>query len=161
MSTRPWKKNIAERQAAQEALADLNARAGEQSRRPDPRSAGTQRDPGRGSRPNGRPPQEALLTLNTSLEDNVRERTNELQELNATLEEEIVERHAAQEMLRETNTELKAFVNALAHDLRSPMLNLKGFSAEMGDSLAQLRQLVHKSKSFLPAEVQAQVDELP
>ncbi len=106
---------------------------------------------------------------------------NQLMEINAILEEEISERQAAQEALRNsrdellvreqqlkryadeiaaTNTELQAFINTIAHDFRSPMVNLKGFSAELHHSLSELQQIVHESESCLPQEVQAKVGEL-
>ncbi len=59
-----------------------------------------------------------------------------------------------------TNSELKAFVNTIAHDFRSPMVNLKGFSGELGLTLAELSRIVHESESLLPEEVRAKMDEL-
>ena len=59
-----------------------------------------------------------------------------------------------------TNAELKSFVNTIAHDFRSPMVNLKGFSTELGYTLAELKQIVHDSTAFLPQKVQVKVDEL-
>ncbi|MDR3590314.1 MAG: ATP-binding protein [Negativicutes bacterium] len=58
------------------------------------------------------------------------------------------------------NTELKSFVNTIAHDFRSPMVNLKGFSAELGYTLTELKKIVRESQSLLPQELQAKVDEL-
>lgn len=58
-----------------------------------------------------------------------------------------------------TNSELKAFANTIAHDFRSPMVNLKGFSAELGYSLAELRKILEDSGT-LPPEARAKVDEL-
>ena len=125
--------------------------------------------------------QDGLAQANEHLEASVQERTIQLQEINATLEEEIMERQVTEEKLQESrdallvreqqleyyadevvasNTELKSFVNTIAHDFRSPMVNLMGFSAELGASLAELKQIVHESESFLPQEVQVKVKEL-
>lgn len=105
----------------------------------------------------------------------------ELQNVNATLEEEIMERQAAQEALlnsrdsliasegqlkrhaselSEINKELKSFVNIVAHDFRAPMVNLKGFSRELGHSLNDLRRIVQDTLVHLPQKAQAEADEL-
>lgn len=59
-----------------------------------------------------------------------------------------------------TNVELKSFVNTIAHDFRSPMVNLKGFSTELGHTLAELKQIVHEAEPILPKGVREKVDEL-
>jgi len=125
--------------------------------------------------------QDELAGANAHLETRVQERTIQLQEINATLEEEIIERQATENALQEsrdallvreqqleyyadevvaTNTELKSFVNTIAHDFRSPMVNLMGFSTELGNSLAELKKIVGESASFLPQEVQMKVNDL-
>lgn len=114
------------------------------------------------------------------LEITVAERTSELQETNATLEEEIEERQAAQESLQEanaallasvaarmkaeeaqkrhaeevaaTNRELQDFTNIVAHDFRSPMVNLKGFSKELDNSLQDLKQVICDDIGSVPAK---------
>ncbi|MDR3589616.1 MAG: ATP-binding protein [Negativicutes bacterium] len=58
------------------------------------------------------------------------------------------------------NTELKEFVNTLAHDFRSPMINLKGFSSELGHSLTELKEIFHEHQYVLPEELRAKVDDL-
>ena len=125
--------------------------------------------------------QETLGKLNDELENKVMERTSQLQEINATMEEEIAERQAAQESLREsrdellrreeqlryysaelaaTNDELKAFANIVAHDFRTPMVNLKGFSRELGDSLAELKQMIQDEIAGLPEDVRKKAEYL-
>lgn len=125
--------------------------------------------------------QVSLLDLNESLEAKISERTQELQNINASLEEEIMERQAAQEALlkgrdallkserqlrhyseelQETNEELTSFANSIAHDFRSPMVNIKGFSRELGTSLDELRQLINDESLQLPQQVQEKLDEL-
>jgi len=125
--------------------------------------------------------QEALQDFNENLEAKVAKRTLELQDINAALEEEIMERQAAQEALvesrdalliserqlrhfsdelQETNGELTSFTNSIAHDFRSPMVNIKGFSRELGMSLDELRQLLHDALLRLPKQVQEKVAEV-
>ncbi len=112
----------------------------------------------------------ALRRTNAELERTV----GELQQLTASLEEEITERQAAQEALienqtelkryatrlEETNKELKAFANIVAHDLRTPMVNLDGFSKELGKSLAELKQILLDAVMHLPENVRQKTGEI-
>ena len=89
----------------------------------------------------------------------------QMQEINTTLEEEIAERQAVQEALHKsrdelaaTNSELKSFASIVAHDFRAPMVNLKGFSKELGYSLNELQQIIKDNVSYLPEKIQKQVD---
>lgn len=52
--------------------------------------------------------------------------------------------------LAATNSELKAFAHIIAHDFRTPMVNLKGFSRELGKSLDELKQIMHAAVLNLP-----------
>lgn len=125
--------------------------------------------------------QVVLAKANAYLEARVQERTNQLQEINATLEKEIMERQATEDALQKSrdallvreqqleyyadevaaaNTELKSFVHTIAHDFRSPMVNLVGFSTELGYSLAELQQTVQEYESFLPEDAQIKVNKL-
>lgn len=118
--------------------------------------------------------QVSLAKLNTELENKVFQRTSQLQEINATLAEEVLERKSAQEALvnsrdalmkselqlrrfseelLETNKELTSFANGIAHDFRSPMVNLKGFSRELEASLFELRQLLRDEPERMPVNV--------
>ncbi len=96
-----------------------------------------------------------------------------MQEINATLEEEIMERQKAQDELianrdfllaseaklkhyafelERTNKELQNFANIVAHDFRAPMVNLKGFSQELGYSLSDLKEIMQSMLVHLPAK---------
>ena len=153
------------RQAAQEALQELNIRLEEEA---------TKRQAA----------QETLQDLNAKLEEEATKRQaaqEALQELNLRLEEEATKRQIAQEemiisrdaLLRnevqlryysdellETNNELTSFANSIAHDFRSPMVNLKGFSRELGASLSEMRQYLHDESVGLPDKVQEKIDEV-
>ena len=125
--------------------------------------------------------EEALFILNAELETKVRERSQDLQDVNAILEEEISERQATGESLRdhrdalllseiklkhyaselvETNNELKSFANSVAHDFRAPMVNMKGFSVELGYALADLQDIINDNKTYFPENHHQRVDEL-
>lgn len=131
---------------------------------------------------------EELRQLNADLERRVQERTQALEEINATMKREIGERQAAQEALRKSrdklldrerqlqlytsqlaaanrelaaaNTEIKSFANIVAHDFRTPMVNIKGFSRELADSLADLRAMVGDVLRALPEQSRRQAENL-
>ena len=52
--------------------------------------------------------------------------------------------------LAATNIELKAFAYIIAHDFRTPMVNLKGYSRELGDAMADLAQIIGDPVLGLP-----------
>ncbi len=60
----------------------------------------------------------------------------EVRAANLALEDRVAERTAA---LEEANAELRRFAYIVSHDLRSPLVNVMGFTAELESSLAQLR----------------------
>ena len=78
------------------------------------------------------------------LEEQVNSRTSELDDIVAKLELEIeehkqaelrVQRSAAE--LKERNEELNWFAYSIAHDLRAPLVNIKGFTAELTASIRE------------------------
>jgi PAS domain S-box-containing protein len=80
--------------------------------------------------------EKSILQLNASLEDRVARRTAELERTNRELED------------RRRENEL--FVYSVSHDLRSPLVNLQGFSEELRRSCQDLRELMADSKVPAP-----------
>ena len=72
--------------------------------------------------------EDALVRLNQELEDRVRARTAELAERNL--------------QLAQKNEENELFVYSVSHDLRSPLVNLEGFSDELRLSQGDLEHLL-------------------
>ncbi len=84
------------------------------------------------------------------LEARFKNRTAELMEINAELEkkklnklnEELESRNVE---LNHKNQEIEAFVYSVSHDLRSPLVNLEGFSHELGLVGEDLREIFEGS----------------
>lgn len=70
----------------------------------------------------------AILKLNRELEQRVRDRTAELEESNRQLQQK--------------SEENETFVYGVSHDLRSPLVNLEGFSKELGYVSNELSKLL-------------------
>jgi PAS domain S-box-containing protein len=81
--------------------------------------------------------EDALLRWNQQLEEQVRQRTAELVERN--------------QQLQEKTAENEMFVYSVSHDLRSPLVNLMGFSEELEVAVRQLGELLRDPR--LPLEV--------
>ncbi len=62
---------------------------------------------------------------------------------------------AANEELRQKTGEVETFVYSVSHDLRSPLVNLQGFSRELDSSLQDLRRLFDGSD--LPAATRGRI----
>jgi PAS domain S-box-containing protein len=88
--------------------------------------------------------EEAILRLNSELEERVRARTAELAERNL--------------QLAQKNEENEMFVYSVSHDLRSPLVNLEGFSEELLAVSRDLKKLLKDER--IPADVRGQAEEL-
>ena len=75
---------------------------------------------------------------------------NLLAELNDNLEATVVERTAD---LSRANQEIQRFAYIVSHDLRSPLVNVMGFTAELEASTGTLRTLVDTVEAEAPALV--------
>lgn len=88
--------------------------------------------------------EDALLRLNQELEDRVRARTAELAERNL--------------QLTQKTEENEMFVYSVSHDLRSPLVNLEGFSEELHIAARDVEQLLADER--IPAELRKQAHDL-
>jgi signal transduction histidine kinase len=71
-----------------------------------------------------------------------------LRTLNAGLEEEVRRRTAD---LTRANEEIQRFAYIVSHDLRSPLVNVMGFTSELETAVKPLRQLMERVEAEAPA----------
>ncbi|MCP8938636.1 PAS domain-containing protein [Alsobacter sp. SYSU M60028] len=105
--------------------------------------------------------EDALLRLTEHLEQRVMDRTGELQQARNALQainrnlEGIVKARMAD--LHAANEEIQRFAYIISHDLRSPLVNIMGFTAELEavrDSVARVLELAAR---HAPGEVTAEL----
>ena len=98
--------------------------------------------------------EQARREANEALEKSSRE----ILELNAVLEQRVAERTAeladANVDLLQKNQENEMFVYSVSHDLRSPLVNLQGFSRELGAVCQSMRELLTRPEMPEPLSKQ-------
>jgi signal transduction histidine kinase len=75
---------------------------------------------------------------------------SQLKRLNEGLEEAVAERTAD---LRRANDEIQRFAYIVSHDLRSPLVNIMGFTSELEAAAKPLGQLLHDAEAAAPQAV--------
>lgn len=90
----------------------------------------------------------ASLLVVLRFTQDVSQSREQLRQLNESLEAIVVDRTAD---LTRANDEIQRFAYIVSHDLRSPLVNVMGFTAELEASSATLRALVDQAEEEAPA----------
>ena len=88
-----------------------------------------------------------------TLEKKVEERTKELKQAKEQTEKLV-------EKLRKANEEIKSFAHIVSHDLRSPLVNLKGFSHELREAAGEIKRILKEASPRLADNHRLRVEAL-
>ncbi|MEK6737838.1 MAG: ATP-binding protein [Planctomycetota bacterium] len=88
-----------------------------------------------------------------TLEKKVDERTKELKQAKEQTEKLV-------EKLRKANEEIKSFAHIVSHDLRSPLVNLKGFSHELREAAGEIKRILKEASPRLADNHRLRVEAL-
>jgi signal transduction histidine kinase len=100
----------------------------------------------------------AIVLMLRSVRDAVRARTA-VENMNASLEERVSERTIE---LTRANDEIQRFAYIVSHDLRSPLVNVMGFTSELEIGTDKLQKYLEADDPALrPAAVEAATKDLP
>lgn len=72
---------------------------------------------------------------------------------------DITEHKKREEDLAQANSDLETFTYIASHDLRSPLVNLKGFAKELSYAVDQIKPIIHSIQPQLPSEDQKALSE--
>ena len=69
-----------------------------------------------------------------------------------------LERYAVE--LQDGNEELKSFIYSAAHDLRAPLVNIRGFTGELGRAAQEIQEITEKHAANLPGNIRQRLSAL-
>lgn len=91
----------------------------------------------------------SLQKAHDELESKVEERTHQLRKARDELEKRVADRTAD---LTALNEELKTFAYIVSHDLRAPLINIRGFASELKMGLGVIGRALDKNPGLLDSE---------